>query len=163
MLIFYSTNSFSSIGTNIADLVPAPHRGVIQKVSDHLKTLPSFYNLDSMPIDHITNQIDRRFIMGSQSSLIRWDLKAGTKLPVHFHQNEQITIVEKGILEIYSQGRKYTVKPGQVMVFPPNVPHEFVAVTDTVIFEQHTPARQDFINGDFEKWLAENIKTRAST
>lgn len=129
----------------------APDRGIIPIVSAHYKTMPSFYDFDRMPIEHITSTIGRRFIMGTQSMMTRWDLKAGTKLSLHFHLNEQITRVEKGELEVYSQGQRYVVKADQVMIFPPNVPHEFIALKDTVIIEQHTPPRQDFINGDFDK------------
>lgn len=135
----------------MADGVPAPGRGIIPAVSDHYKTQPSFYDFDQMPVQQITKNIGRRFIMGTESIMIRWDLKAGTKLPVHFHVQEQVTRVEQGAMEAYSQGQKYVMTPGQVMVFPPNVPHEFVALKNTVFIEQQTPARQDFINGDFEK------------
>lgn len=146
-LLIYSNNSFSTTVRPEA----APGRGIIPIISDHYKIEPTIIDFDKMPAEQINSKIQRRFIMGTQSSLLRWDLKAGTKLSVHAHINEQITRVEKGTLEVYSQGKKFIVKAGQVMVFPPNVPHEFVAVTDTVIYEQHTPARQDFINGDFEK------------
>jgi quercetin dioxygenase-like cupin family protein len=145
--ILYSSQGFSAT----VNPTPAPQRGIIPIVSQHYKTMPSFYDFDRMPAEQLTSKIKRRFILGTESSLLRWDLKAGTKLSVHFHVNEQITRVEKGILEVYSQGQKFVVNPGQVMVFPPNVPHEFIAVTDTVIYEQHTPARQDFINGEFDK------------
>lgn len=131
----------------------SPDRGIIPIVSEHYKTKPSFYDFDNLPAEKISDSISRRFIMGTESSVVRWDLKAGTKLPVHFHLNEQVTRVDKGELEVYSQGEKYVMTPGQVMVFPPNVPHEFVAVKDTIIYELHTPQRQDFINGDFEKML----------
>ena len=77
--------------------------------------------------------------------LTRWDLAAGTKLPLHFHVNEQISRVEKGTIEAYSQGKKYTLKAGQVLIFPPNVPHEFVALEDSSLIEHFTPARQDFL------------------
>lgn len=154
--IICSVNSFATASSS-PESVPAPGRGVIPALGDHYETQPSFYDFDHMPIDQITSSVGRRFVMRTKSSMVRWDLKAGTRLPVHFHINEQITRVEKGELEVYSQGRKYLVKAGQVMVFPPNVPHEFIAVTDTVIFEQHTPARQDFVNGDFNKWVAAQV------
>jgi len=152
IFILYSNSIIASdVVTN--EVTPAPGRGIIPIVSNHYKTKPSFYDFDRMPIEHITSTIGRRFIMGTQSMMTRWDLKAGTKLPLHFHLNEQITRVADGELAIYSQGQKYVVKAGQVMIFPPNVPHEFVAVKDTVVIEQHTPPRQDFINGDFEKMV----------
>jgi quercetin dioxygenase-like cupin family protein len=140
----------------VANSVPAPDRGVIPGVSNHYQATPAFYDFDRMPAEQITTDVTRRFIMGTQMSMVRWDLKAGTKLPLHFHVNEQITRVESGQLEVYSQGKKYNVEAGQVMIFPPNVPHEFVAAKDTIIIEEHAPARQDFINGDFEKMSAPN-------
>lgn len=130
---------------------PAPGRGVVPSVSDHYKAMPSLYDFNQMPVEQITESIGRQFIIGTQTIMIRWELKAGALLPLHFHANEQITSVEKGSLEVYSQGRRYVVKPGQTMVFPPNVPHEFIALEDVVIVEVQTPARQDYINGEFDK------------
>ncbi len=141
-----------------AEGVPAPGRGIIPAVSDHYKSQASFYNFDRLPVEQITKNIGRRFIMGAESVMIRWDLKAGTKLPVHFHMQEQVTRLEQGEMEVYSQGVKYVMTPGQVMIFPRNVPHEFVAVKDTIFIENQTPARQDFINGDFEKWASSAVK-----
>ena len=132
---------------------PAPGRGMIPVVSEHYKTKPSIYDFNRMPTRKITPLVNRRFVIGTESSLTQWTLKAGAKLPLHFHINEQITIVEKGELEVYSQGQKYILKSGEVMVFPPNVPHEFIALKNTVIYGLSTPLREDFINGAFDKKL----------
>lgn len=143
-----------SVGTILlSSSISFAAEGVIPEVSDHYKAMPMYYDLNRMPVEQISPNIGRRFIMGTQSSLVRWDLKAGTKLPLHFHINEQITSVKEGVLAVYSQGNKYTLRPGQMMIFPPNVPHEFVAVEDVVIIEVHTPGRQDFINGEFNNNL----------
>lgn len=131
--------------------VAADGLGMIPAVSNHYQTKPVLYDFEKMPAEKFGPNIQRRFVMGSQSMMTRWDIKAGTKLPLHFHPNEQITRVEKGQLEVHSQGDKYIVKPGQVMIFAANVPHEFVGVKDTSFVEYHTPARQDFVNGDFER------------
>src|SRR5437870_5791447 len=87
VFILCSSSSFSA--TVVSE--PAPGRGIIPIVSDHYKTMPSFYDFDQMPVEQITSTIGRRFVMGTQSMITRWDLKAGTKLPLHFHVNEQIT------------------------------------------------------------------------
>lgn len=133
----------------------ANESGVIPAVSNHYQAKPVLYDFDHLPAENFGPNIQRRFVMGSQSMMTRWDIKAGTRLPLHFHPNEQITRVEKGQLEVYSQGDKYVVKPGQVMIFAANVPHEFVGVKDTSFVEYHTPARQDFVNGEFNaSWRA---------
>lgn len=128
--------------------------GKIPAVSNHYQAKPVLYDFENMPAEHFGENIQRRFVMGSQSMMTRWEIKAGVKLALHFHPNEQITRVEKGELHVISQGDEYYVKPGQVMVFPANVPHEFVGVKDTNFVEYHTPVRQDFVNGEFEKAFA---------
>lgn len=133
-------------------------RGKIPAVSNHYQTKPVFYDFENMPAEHFGANIQRRFVMGSQSMMTRWEIKAGVKLPLHFHPNEQITRVEKGELHVISQGDEYFVKPGQVMIFPANVPHEFVGVKDTSFVEYHTPVRQDFVNGEFESSLRARTK-----
>ena len=106
-----------------------------------------------MPIDQKSNAIGLRFVMGTHTTMIKWYLKKiGATLPLHFHPNEQINYVEQGKVEVHSQGDTYTLSKGQVIVFPPNVPHEFVALTnDTILVDIQTPARQEFINGEFDK------------
>ena len=136
----------------LASLTPAygeeisPTKGIIPAVSDHYKTLPSLYDLNKMPAQHVNDKADLRFIMGTNSTLLKWELKAGNHFPVHYHPNEQMNIVFSGQLKAYSQGKEYFINPGQVMVVPPNVPHEFIATKDTVMYGIQTPQRQDFLN-----------------
>jgi len=40
------------------------------------------------------------------------------------------------------------------MVFPPNVPHGFIALTDAIIYELQTPTRQDFLQPGFTQKLS---------
>jgi quercetin dioxygenase-like cupin family protein len=67
--------------------------------------------------------------------------------PLHHHANEQITWITKGRCEVSSQGKKYIVTAGMVMVIPPNVPHEFVCTEDSIDIDFFAPQRQDFIDG----------------
>ena len=147
VVLLFSASYAVAADVAVPAKMPAPGRGIIPAVSDHYKAQPVFYDFDNLPAEHVTKTIARRFVMGAQGMMMRWDLKTGTKLPLHFHPNEQITRVESGLLEVYSQGNKYVMKAGQVMVFPANVPHEFMAVKDTVLIEMHTPPRQDFVSG----------------
>ena len=43
--------------------------------------------------------------------------------PSHVHPEEQISIVREGEMEIEINNEWCTVRPGDVIVFPPNVPH----------------------------------------
>ena len=46
---------------------------------------------------------------------------------------------------------------GQIMVFPSYVTHGFTAVTDTVMYEQQTPIRRDFLEPDFIQKLSDYL------
>jgi quercetin dioxygenase-like cupin family protein len=46
-----------------------------------------------------------------------------TVAPVHWHDEEQITIVLEGELEFEVGGDKRVVRRGEAVVIPPNVPH----------------------------------------
>jgi uncharacterized cupin superfamily protein len=53
--------------------------------------------------------------------------KAGRAVvPLHHHANEQITWITQGEAEVYSQGKKYVMHAGDIMIIPPNVPHSIL-------------------------------------
>ena len=131
--------------SSAGNMKAAPGKGIIPSAYIHYKTEPSFYNFQEMPIEHIMKGVGRRFVYGTQSTLVQWTLDKNTRLPLHYHQHEQINSVSKGKIKIYSQGKEYTLKPGQIMVFPPYVPHEFIALKDSILIGQVTPVRQDFL------------------
>lgn len=65
---------------------------------------------------------------------------------MHFHPNEQITWITQGAVKVLSQGKEFIVKPGDVLIIPPNVPHEFIALEDTIDIDFFTPVREDWLN-----------------
>lgn len=106
---------------------------------------------------HLTDKIDMRFVTSSQFTVIQWGLMAGAKLPVHSHLNEQVIRVLKGNLEVHTGDDVYTIHEGEVIVFPPYVTHGFVALTDTIMYEQQTPIRQDFLQEGFIQKLSDYL------
>ncbi len=46
-----------------------------------------------------------------------------TEAPLHWHEEEQITFVIDGELEFEVAGEKRTLRRGEAVVIPPNVPH----------------------------------------
>jgi quercetin dioxygenase-like cupin family protein len=46
-----------------------------------------------------------------------------SEAPVHIHDEEQVTIVVEGEMEFEIAGETRTMRPGQMAVIPPNVPH----------------------------------------
>ena len=46
-----------------------------------------------------------------------------------------------------SQGKKYVMHAGDIMIIPPNVPHEFRFTQDTIDIDIFSPQRQDWVDG----------------
>jgi quercetin dioxygenase-like cupin family protein len=93
-----------------------------------------------MPVEHLNPLIDRQFVAGEQSMLVRLVLRMGPIVPLHSHENEQITYILEGAL-------KFIVRAGEVLVIPSHVPHGAEALEDTVDLDVFCPPRVDWING----------------
>jgi len=116
-------------------------------ISKHYSAQPNLYQLDSISKEKLSDKITRQYIMGSQSMIVKWTLLKGAVVPMHFHPNEQITWITKGSVKVLSQGKEFIVKSGGVLIIPPNVPHEFFALEDTIDIDYFTPVRQDWLDG----------------
>jgi quercetin dioxygenase-like cupin family protein len=125
----------------------APGKGVIPDVSAHTAALPVLYDLDNQPIEQISPLVQRQYLSGVQSTIVKWTVKAGGVFPLHHHLNEQITWITKGRCEVYSQGKQFVLTAGTVLVIPPNVPHEFKCTEDTIDIDFFAPQRQDWADG----------------
>lgn len=102
------------------------------------------------PIEQLNPQLTRQFITGEQAMLARIDLKKGATVPRHSHPNEQISWITEGAL-LFTLGegaaeQQVTVRAGEVLVIPGNLPHAAEALDDTVDFDLFAPPRQDWID-----------------
>ncbi len=106
--------------------------------------------LNDVPLEALAPGITRQVVHGTQSTFSRWELVAGTLVPLHHHVNEQMTWIISGRAEVHSGGQKYELGAGEMMVFAPNVEHAFTILEDTVAVDIFTPARQDWIDAAAE-------------
>ncbi|HJZ75217.1 MAG TPA: cupin domain-containing protein [Vicinamibacterales bacterium] len=97
--------------------------------------------------EHITAAIARQYITAQRVTVARFALKRGGVVPLHAHENEQVSIVVDGVLRFTIDGRDIVVRAGEVMQIPPNVPHEVEVIEDTLVFDVFSPIRQDWIDG----------------
>lgn len=125
----------------------APGRGIDPNISTHIAALPNLYELDAQPVEAMSPLISRQYLHGAHSTFVKWRMKKGAVVPLHHHSNEQITWITEGACEVYSQGKKYLLGPGSLMIIPPNVPHEFHFTEDTIDIDMFSPQRQDWIDG----------------
>jgi quercetin dioxygenase-like cupin family protein len=101
-----------------------------------------------MPVEKLNPLIDRQMVYGERSMLARIILRKGAMVPRHSHENEQITYVLEGALRFtLDDGRVITVRAGETLVIPSNLPHQAEALEDTVDLDVFDPPRADWIAG----------------
>jgi quercetin dioxygenase-like cupin family protein len=125
----------------------APGEGILPLISAHLGATPMLYRLSDQPVEDVSPLMSRQYLHGAQGTFSRWIMKAGAVVPAHHHPSEQITWITEGACDVYSQGKKYTMRAGDIMIIPPNVPHAFHFTEDTTDIDMFAPARQDWIDG----------------
>lgn len=91
--------------------------------------------------------LTRQFVSGEKGMTARIMLKQGCQVPEHSHPNEQIALILSGALEFTVAGEKITVRAGELIILPPNVPHSAIALEDTEDIDFFAPPRQDWLDG----------------
>ncbi|MBD3161644.1 MAG: cupin domain-containing protein [Candidatus Eisenbacteria bacterium] len=69
------------------------------------------------------NLRDQRIIDFDRLTVVRCVYPEGTDFPVHFHPQEQLTIVESGVLEFTIGGEAVRVREGETITIEPRIPH----------------------------------------
>lgn len=124
---------------------PAAAEGAAQ-ANDKAQTMaPIPGAFSTLPREHLSPDIVRQALHGENITFSRWELKAGAKVPMHKHANEQISLILSGRAEVTSGGKKYPLRPGDFLLFPPYVEHEFVMQKDSVVLDIFAPRRDDWI------------------
>ena len=113
------------------------------------KTECTFYRWDSMRKERVSDMLERRLITGDRMMLAHVYLKKGCIVPKHSHDNEQLTYILEGALKFWigeEGGEEITVRAGEVLLIPPNVPHKAEALEETLDVDVFSPPRQDWLD-----------------
>jgi quercetin dioxygenase-like cupin family protein len=108
------------------------------------------HNWKSMVKEDLSPTIGRKMITGERMMIAQIFLKKGSVVPRHQHENEQITYILEGALRFHlgaDGAREVTVRAGEVLTIPPNLPHTAEALEDTLDVDIFDPPRQDWLNG----------------
>ncbi len=107
------------------------------------------YKWDDIPKEQLTDSLARRLITGDRMMLAHVYMKKGCVIPRHSHENEQLTYILEGALHFYigEDGKEeITVRAGEVLHIPSNIPHKAVALEDTLDVDIFSPPRQDWLD-----------------
>jgi quercetin dioxygenase-like cupin family protein len=105
---------------------------------------------EDIPAEPLKGTISRRLVTGERMMLAHVYLKKGDDVPRHAHDNEQLTYVIEGALQLWlgaNDERTVVVRAGEVLVIPSNLPHRALALEDTLDCDVFCPPRQDWLSG----------------
>jgi quercetin dioxygenase-like cupin family protein len=108
------------------------------------------FRWDDIPKETVTDVISRRLITGDRVMLAHVYLDAGSVVPTHSHENEQMTYILEGALRFWigdDGSEEIEVRAGEVLHIPSNVPHKAEALEDTLDIDVFSPPRQDWLDG----------------
>lgn len=105
-----------------------------------------YVRLKDLPVEEVNPLLDRQIVSGERSMLARIILRKGCIVPMHSHDNEQISYILEGALRFSIEGREIVVSAGEVLVIPSQVPHSAEALEDTVDLDLFCPPRADWLN-----------------
>jgi unsaturated pyranuronate lyase len=109
-------------------------------------------------VEAMSSTIGRQLLVGTNIMVAHVLLKKGARVPLHSHHNEQVTYVLEGALHFFIDNKELTVSAGEVLCIPPHMPHEAIALEDTVDVDIFTPPRQDWLNKE-DAYLRQEAKT----
>lgn len=96
---------------------------------------------DALASDSPMALLSRRRVIGEKVMISRVVLERGCDVPVHAHENEQISVIVSGRLR-FTLGPERAVREvvaGEVLLLPPNCPHGAFAVEETVVLDVFAP------------------------
>jgi len=106
------------------------------------------YRWDDIPKERMSDVIDRRFVSAERIMLAQVFLRKGAVVPTHIHESEQVTYIVEGALRLWlgeAGEQDVTVRAGEVLTIPSNVPHKAEALEDTLDVDVFSPPRQDWL------------------
>ncbi len=105
---------------------------------------------DEVPVEHVTPKMERKLVYGDKVMIAKMKFKDGFLVPLHEHENEQITQVISGVIRFwFGKNKEETMDlgPGDVVVIPSNVPHEALMIGDVEEIDTWAPIREDWLDG----------------
>jgi quercetin dioxygenase-like cupin family protein len=102
---------------------------------------------DGVKKEIIHDKFWRKYVTGEKAMVAQLGLSQGCVVPLHHHESEQVSMVIQGAVKFELEGKEVTVRGGEVLVIPSNLPHSAVAIEDSSVIEVFSPIRHDWLTG----------------
>jgi quercetin dioxygenase-like cupin family protein len=106
-------------------------------------------NWETIPVEQISDGIQRQMFVGDRMMICRFRFRPFLVTPEHDHPHEQMTIVERGKVRFFIEGKERIASTGDVLHFPSKCWHGATMMEEEVVLiDIFTPLREDFLNGN---------------
>lgn len=105
------------------------------------------YTWEAVRKEQLNSKIWRKVVTGEKLTVAQIFIAKDGSVPIHQHENEQVSCVLEGAFKFNLDGREIIVRKGELLQIPANTPHGVVALEDTLGIEIFTPIRADWLSG----------------
>src|SRR5215211_1260450 len=103
-------------------------------------------NWSNIPVEQPAEGIERQIFVGNRMMICRFRFKPFLVTPEHDHPHEQMTIVERGRVRFFIEGKEQIASAGDVLHFPSNCWHGATMMDEEVVLiDIFSPRREDFL------------------
>ena len=105
---------------------------------------------DKIPEEQVNPSMSRKILTGEKLMISKIKFTDGFVVPLHHHENEQITHVLKGTIRFwFGKDKEDTldVHAGEFVVIPPGLPHEALMIGEVEEIDHWAPPRKDWLDG----------------
>jgi quercetin dioxygenase-like cupin family protein len=106
-----------------------------------------FFSWENVKKEVLNDKISRKVISAEKITMAQIFIVKDGVVPVHQHENEQISSVLAGALRFELEGKEIVARKGDVLLIPSNVPHRVVALEDSLALDVFSPVRVDWLTG----------------
>ena len=103
------------------------------------------FSWETVKKEVLNDKLARKVISGEKITMPQIFLKKDGVVPLHQHENEQISSVVTGAIRFEIEGKEIVLRAGDVLFIPSNVPHRVVALEDSQALDVFSPVRIDWL------------------
>ena len=97
-------------------------------------------------LENMAEGFSRRILAyGDDLMCVENHFAVGAEGKLHSHPHTQISYIVSGVFDFTVDGETRTVKPGDSLFVPGDVPHGLVCVEQGIVLDVFTPMREDFV------------------
>lgn len=106
------------------------------------------YALEDLGWERVDELLEKRVVHAERMSLTNYRFAPGGRFPHHVHPQEQLTYCLQGSVEFVVGRTAVTIRPGELVVIPPDEPHAAQAGADgALVLSLVSPSRRDGDDG----------------